>query len=367
LANSPSRDEGYTRTYYSYPAKFQAQLPHELINDLTSPGDLVVDPYCGGGTTGLECMILGRRFVGYDINPFAIFISKVKTTKLNTHILTELVSQILALKNPRQVDVLDAGDKECLGHEVSREINTIIGNIRSINDSDSYKNFFLLAAIHAIKIVGRRDFIDREDNGAQLQLLSSDDLPEKSSISSLMRKKVQKMLFEMTSLPERRHPIRFYCASNHRMRQLRTGSVDLIVTSPPYKDVDVEYALLQIQRPHLQRSKRSSVINRILDMPEPDKLTLCGMRGDDYWANLVPSLREFKRVLKKGSFAIFWTGFKSDADKCRFQELCEDEGLKLESMLSARLSDDRVASSRSTHHGKETRMLSHDYLFICRR
>ena len=41
----------------------------ELIRDFTSPGDLVVDPFCGSGTTGVACVRLGRRFLGIEVNP----------------------------------------------------------------------------------------------------------------------------------------------------------------------------------------------------------------------------------------------------------------------------------------------------------
>ena len=69
----PERDKGYTRTFYSYPAKFQAKLPRGLIKRYSSEGELIFDPFVGGGTTGLEALLINRRFLGYDINPFAIF------------------------------------------------------------------------------------------------------------------------------------------------------------------------------------------------------------------------------------------------------------------------------------------------------
>ena len=40
-----------------------------LVEDFTEPGELVFDPYCGSGTTGVACLRLGRRFVGCEIQP----------------------------------------------------------------------------------------------------------------------------------------------------------------------------------------------------------------------------------------------------------------------------------------------------------
>lgn len=44
----------------------------DLIQRLTKPGDLVCDPFLGGGTTAVVALSLGRRFVGCDINPACV-------------------------------------------------------------------------------------------------------------------------------------------------------------------------------------------------------------------------------------------------------------------------------------------------------
>jgi site-specific DNA-methyltransferase (adenine-specific) len=40
----------------------------DLVNRLTSPGDLICDPFVGAGTTGVAALSQGRRFVGCDID-----------------------------------------------------------------------------------------------------------------------------------------------------------------------------------------------------------------------------------------------------------------------------------------------------------
>lgn len=49
-----------------------------LIQTLSHEGDNVIDPFVGSGVTLIEAAKLGRRFIGVDINPFAIEISKAK-------------------------------------------------------------------------------------------------------------------------------------------------------------------------------------------------------------------------------------------------------------------------------------------------
>ena len=52
-----------------HPAPFPVELPRRLIELYTYPGDLVVDPFAGSGTTGVAAIQTGRRFAGYEILP----------------------------------------------------------------------------------------------------------------------------------------------------------------------------------------------------------------------------------------------------------------------------------------------------------
>lgn len=74
---SPSSIEGI----HPYPAKFVAELPHALLNTLPIPsGTAVLDPFCGSGTTLVECQRRGLLSVGVDLNPIACLMTRVKTT-----------------------------------------------------------------------------------------------------------------------------------------------------------------------------------------------------------------------------------------------------------------------------------------------
>jgi len=50
----------------------------EIVERFTKPGQLVVDPFLGGGTTAVVCRDLGRRFIGCDIDPAAVATSRAR-------------------------------------------------------------------------------------------------------------------------------------------------------------------------------------------------------------------------------------------------------------------------------------------------
>lgn len=71
---------GLTHNFYRYPARFSPKFVRAAIKALSEPGDLILDPFMGGGTTLVEALALGRHAVGSDISSLATFISDVKTT-----------------------------------------------------------------------------------------------------------------------------------------------------------------------------------------------------------------------------------------------------------------------------------------------
>ena len=50
-----------------HPAPFPEELPHRLIQLYTFVGDVVLDPFCGSGTTCLSAVKSDRHYIGYDI------------------------------------------------------------------------------------------------------------------------------------------------------------------------------------------------------------------------------------------------------------------------------------------------------------
>jgi DNA methylase len=71
---------GLTHGFYKYPARFSPVFARAVMETFTKPGDMVLDPHVGGGTTLVEARAAGREAVGVDISALAEFVSNVKCT-----------------------------------------------------------------------------------------------------------------------------------------------------------------------------------------------------------------------------------------------------------------------------------------------
>ena len=67
----------------SYMAMFPPALPHYFIRRFTEPGDIVLDPFSGRGTTAVESMAQGRIGIGNDLNDLAYVLTKGKLANPN--------------------------------------------------------------------------------------------------------------------------------------------------------------------------------------------------------------------------------------------------------------------------------------------
>jgi hypothetical protein len=58
-----------TVTSGDHPCEKPVALMCDLIRCVTDPGDLILDPFMGSGTTGLACLQTGRKFIGIELDP----------------------------------------------------------------------------------------------------------------------------------------------------------------------------------------------------------------------------------------------------------------------------------------------------------
>lgn len=83
--NGPNRQSTRYSTHglHEYKGKFNPQIARAILNILHVPtGARVLDPFCGSGTSLVECSHVGMKAVGTDINPLAVFIANAKLSAL---------------------------------------------------------------------------------------------------------------------------------------------------------------------------------------------------------------------------------------------------------------------------------------------
>lgn len=84
---------------HEYKGKFNPQIVRAILNILDIPThSRVFDPFCGSGTSLLECAHMGMNATGTDINPLAVFLANAKLEALRTpaKILREELARVLA-------------------------------------------------------------------------------------------------------------------------------------------------------------------------------------------------------------------------------------------------------------------------------
>lgn len=81
-ARDVSPVSGLTHNFYRYPARFSPTFVRAVIQAMSRPGDWVLDPFAGGGTTLVEALAAGRNVIGVDISQLATFVCQAKTLLL---------------------------------------------------------------------------------------------------------------------------------------------------------------------------------------------------------------------------------------------------------------------------------------------
>jgi site-specific DNA-methyltransferase (adenine-specific) len=56
------------KEFGTHPTQKPLELLTRLVSICTSEGELVLDPFCGSGTTGVAAITQGRKFVGIDLD-----------------------------------------------------------------------------------------------------------------------------------------------------------------------------------------------------------------------------------------------------------------------------------------------------------
>lgn len=89
-----------THGLFRYVGKLPPPLMAYLLDNFSSPGDVVVDPMCGGGTTAIEAVSSGRSSRCFDINPVSRLVTAAVSTSNREGDLTFFAGRVAAEASP---------------------------------------------------------------------------------------------------------------------------------------------------------------------------------------------------------------------------------------------------------------------------
>ena len=226
---------------HAFAAKFPPQLPRAFIRGLTAPGDAVLDPMMGSGTTIVEALLEGRRGIGLDVDPLALRVTQIKTMSVSAGDLQELGLQVISkarnLLSDNSIEHLiqqfDSRTKEFIDYwfypHTQRELAALVLAIQSIDESLVRR--FLELTFSSIIVTKSGGVSRARDLAHSRPHLDKEKIPKNALEQFAIR--LRKNIRSIAHL-EKNGEIAAPLAGDARSMPLRNEVIDLIVTSPPY-------------------------------------------------------------------------------------------------------------------------------------
>lgn len=239
-----SETSAITHSYHRYPAKFIPNIVEKLLNDFTDKDDIVLDPFGGCGTTLVESKRLGRKSIGFDINPVAKFIAEVKVTAIEPSKLDlEFEKLQKRLIKQKKINLRHHTKNDRLlywfDENTIQELDFIYSEIGKIKNKN-IKKFFLCAFSHNLKNSSRwlmKSIKPTIDKNKIIPSVHGTFLRHAKS----MVKKNHKFYLTLKDQKNLRTSAKVLLQDSTKKFPIQNREIDLIITSPPYV-TSYEYA-----------------------------------------------------------------------------------------------------------------------------
>jgi len=245
----------FTHGIHSYPAMMIPQVARRLIDNYSSEGDVVLDPFCGSGSVLVEARIAKRYSWGIDLNPLATLVAHVKTTLINPKVLHDDFVNILyqiSKMDGTQVSQPDFFNLHFwFKDNIINELARLKAAILALERKES-RQFFLVTFSEIVRLVSNSRI------GEFKLFRYSKEKLEKHNPEPL-KLFISKALNNIEGMKD------FYdaCSKNYWCRiidadstipiaEIPAESVDMVITSPPYGDSRTTVAYGQFSRLSLQ-------------------------------------------------------------------------------------------------------------------
>lgn len=223
-------------SFHRYFGKLIPGIPAFAIETFTKPGQVVLDPFSGSGTSMVEARERGRLGIGIDLNPLASFVAKVKTTpidelKLRT-VLSDLIGNFsLSPKNQKLQDPYVVNLDHWFREEIKKELLILRSLIRSITE-DEVKDFYLAVFSAFLRGVSNAD-PQHVFPGYSKRMRELDEKGRVIDVEKAFLRAANKRIKQNSFLSREQPPVRLI-TGDLRTASLEEDSIDLVVTNPPY-------------------------------------------------------------------------------------------------------------------------------------
>ena len=244
---TPARQAHPLHALHPFAARFPHGLAGYFVNDLTNPGDTVLDPMCGSGVTLLEGWLAGRSVLGVDLDPLARRQSVARTSALDGEAVRAAAAAALqraadlcaGASHPAQPldyvrGLLDAPTREFLDYwffpETQQELAALLLAIRAETDP-ALRN--LLEVVFSSTIVTKSGGVSRARDLAHTRPHRVADKQPRRPLRQFEILSNRAVDAYASVNPDAVGESRVV-AGDARALPLPDASVNLIVTSPPY-------------------------------------------------------------------------------------------------------------------------------------
>jgi SAM-dependent methyltransferase len=210
-----------------------------LIEKLSMPDSVLLDPFCGSGTVLVEGRLAGRRVIGIDANPLAIELAWLKTRfwpERERRQILEGGRSVAAFAEARRARRSGAthryGDEDValFDPHVLLELDGLRAGVSRIADATTRRAIFLVLSSILIKVSRRPgdtapgQTARRLASGFTIRLFGQ-------KAGELVRRLAQTSALLPATRPE---SVAVRTGDARKLEGVAKASVDLVVTSPPY-------------------------------------------------------------------------------------------------------------------------------------
>ncbi len=227
--------------FHSYPARLHPATARGLIEGLSKPGGVVLDPFCGSGTVLVEASLAGRQGIGVDANPLSVLLTQVKCTRAGNALRAALLKeadQIMAeaeerrkVKAPPHVRYAPT-ERQWFDTHVLLELDSLWHRLQTIADPHVRDPLALVFSSLMTKVSKKAG--DSSPRSVSKRIASGYTIRHFGDRTRELVAQLQEYAELVGPKPPQ---CRVFEGDARRLVGVKENSADLIVSSPPYPGV----------------------------------------------------------------------------------------------------------------------------------